>query len=220
MTMQALSEGARLLLNNLSERLRDRMATNLGDELADVLAALAVGPLPAGTAGRGAKAGGDGVAVAEYGDGTVFKTVLTLTAVDVAIAQVDTNKAAGGLKIYDWPAGAIKILGATVNLALTTNLGATADVVGGLGTAVSENDGDLGDTGEGDIVASTALVFSASAVAFKAQSTATEETTKDGTATAKDLFLNFADAHDTGGTGKKITATGTITIVWTNLGDY
>lgn len=174
--------------------------------------------------GAGTKAG-TGVTVEEYGDGVLHKTVLTLSGYTQAMTDNGAN-ASGGTKIYDFPEGAITILGAVVSLALTTNMGATSDMVGGLGTATAAADGTLSGT-EQDIVPSTALSFSSSAVAFHAiHATAGTSAAQgiaslfDGTTTAVDLYLNFADGHDTGGTGKYVGATGTITLTWLFLGDH
>src|SRR5574341_1764578 len=72
--------------------------------LGDATFAASPSSLPTTTAGVGAPAGAGNVA-AEYGDGTIHQTVLTLT--DVAVAVADVSQF-GSLKIYDFPEGRIQ----------------------------------------------------------------------------------------------------------------
>jgi hypothetical protein len=160
---------------------------------------------------------GSTVSVVERGVGILHQTVFTLT--DLAIVQLDNGaNASGGVEIYTFPKGYIKHLGTVVNLALTTDAGASADFAGGLGSVTAAADGTLAST-EQNFIPSTALSATASAATFAALSTATEEVGFDGTSTPKGLYLNFADTHDVGGLAVHVHCTGTITVNWLYLGD-
>lgn len=183
-------------------------------------AVTATGALRTG-ANNGA-ANGTGVVATEYGDGTIHQTILTLTAHSVTIDG--TAVGFGASKLYDFPEGAICILGAVANLAITAGAGGIANDFDGdfaIGTAGTA-DGDFGDAGEANIIASTATPQAAAGVSSaKGQSTATEcPLYLDGTTTAADLYLNFLvddadiDSNDT------LACTGTVTITWIKLGDY
>lgn len=188
---------------------------------------LIFGTTPKTTVGVGAK-NGSTVSVVEYGDGITHKTVITCTATPISLSDDAGQAQYGGVKLYDFPEGVILIEGAVVNGNLT--LGATGTFIDAftgvhaLGTATASTGSTLTST-EADIMQSVANATAAAKVAaIKGASVATALTESgarwlDGSATAKDLYLNFAiadDASHTAGTG---TFTGTITIHWKNLGD-
>lgn len=161
----------------------------------------------------------------ELGVVPVHKTVITLTAVNVDITK-GSNAGYGSVKLYDWPAGAIQVLGALVDTDL--------DVVGN-GTKIGDTaDGDihLGTTAQSDvavasIVATEHNILATAAVAQlvggvgPANSQGPIRTALlDGTSTAKDVYLNLlVDAADIASTDA-FSVTGTVTIYWINLGDY
>lgn len=170
------------------------------------------------SSGVGAKAGANVTAV-ENGDGTVHKTVLTLAAQAITLTDEAGVVLYGGLKVYDFPAGVIKIHGATADLtvAVAGNLVADADGDVGLGTITASNNSTLAST-EQDILPTTAIPqLVASAGTADAIPTA-DVAPINGTSTAADAYLNFLwdDADHNGGT---MTASGTVTIIWSNLGD-
>ena len=180
---------------------------------------------PTTTTGIGAAAG-TGVVATEGGVGVVHKTTLTLTATPVVLVDEAGVVAYGGLKIYDFPAGAIMTVGATVDLVTTlSSAGVDATWEGdfGLGTVACDNDATLTST-EDDILPTTAIAVSTASVgAITGQSTAAENVVFDGTGTAKDLILNILvdDAdHDVTSTPCNILCAGTVTFHWINLGDY
>jgi hypothetical protein len=157
---------------------------------------------------------GSGVTVEEQGDGIVHKTIFSLAA--TAVTMVDRgNFGSGGLKIYTFPLGAIKLHGAKVDLALTTTLADDATISAGVGTSTAgADDGALNPTAEANILPATDLVFSGGAIDFEAKSGANEEAPSlDGRSVARELYLNYGDLHDPVG-DKTVTATGTITVVW------
>lgn len=149
----------------------------------------------------------------------IHKTVLTLD--DVAITMTDntTNGCHGGLKIYDLPAGLISVLTALTDLSVTASgsIGATAAVVGSVGTVVVANANATLTSTEADIVPSTSATLTDSVGAMDGVNTA--PAVLDGTGTAKDVYLNFA-VPDAGASGNgTITVSGTITLLWVNGGD-
>jgi hypothetical protein len=165
---------------------------------------------------------GTGVALTEH-TGGVHQTKLTLTGVSITMTDATTAGSHGSLKLYDFPAGVIQVLGATTDLTITAaaGIGATASVVGSLGTVTTQTDNAALTSTEADIIPSTACTLTTSAGTMKGKSTATEMAAGifDGTSTAKDLFLNFA-VPDAGSTANStLTVNGTVTFTWANHGD-
>lgn len=169
---------------------------------------------------------GTGVEIAQLGDQAAQKTVITFTNHAIALTDEAGVVAYAGSKIYDLPAGAILFLGASANLALTKSSAGVNDTWDGdfgLGTVTASNNATLAST-EQDLIPTTATPQAVSgATTAKGISTSTEACKVfDGTSTAKDVFLNLLvdDAdHDVTGTPCNLIVNGTITIVWTNLGD-
>lgn len=176
--------------------------------------------------GVGAANEAAGVSAAEFGEGIVHRTVLTLDAAEVAVTSVGAGIGFGGLKLYDFPEGRILVLGVTVDLALAVPAASQADFTDatpegdiGLGTAITA-DADLGDATDVDLCPSTAFTMNAFAATVGAALAASAQF--DGTTTAKTANLNcLVDAADIddGATGE-IEFSGTVTIHWINLGDY
>lgn len=173
--------------------------------------------------GAGAAAG-TGVAAQEQGNGVVHRTILTLTNVAVTLADNAGVVAYGGLKVYDFPAGSIMVLGAVADLDVTkSSAGVNADWDGdfGIGTVTASNNNSLSST-EQNILPTTATP-QASAGATTANGLNTAAAFLDGTGTAADAYLNVLvdDAdHDVTGTACNLIFNGTITLTWVNLGDY
>lgn len=162
---------------------------------------------------------GTGVAVSE-GLRLTKRSTFTFTNVAVAIVDHTTNGAQGSLKIYDLPEGLISFSGAVMNLTIArvgTAIAAGAAVVASLGSATA----GIGDatltTTEADYIPSTAATLTAGTGPAKGK--ATTPALFDGTATAKDVYLNFAipDADCSG--NDTLTVNGTIDFDWRNLGD-
>lgn len=171
---------------------------------------------------------GSTVAVEEQGDGVVHKTILTCTATTVAISDDAGVAQYGGVKVYDFPLGCICTLGAVVSGILTA--GVTGTIVDnwdgdvGLGTVTATTGATLAAT-EQDILQSTAVSAGASdklgvVSAFSIATILTESGARhfDGTATAKDMFLNFVIDDDGTHTVGTATFTGKITLTWVNIG--
>jgi hypothetical protein len=168
------------------------------------------------------------VSAVEKGDSLVHQTVLTCTDLPVTIAD-DANVAQyGGVKVYDFPLGLLNTLSAVVSGVLTAGVTGTiidnwdGDVA--LGTATATTGNTLTGT-EADIMPSVAVSAGASdkdgVVAAVSVATALTESGArwlNGTATAKDMYLNFVIDDDVSHTAGTATFTGTITITWINGG--
>lgn len=165
-----------------------------------------------------------GCVASETGFGPLHQTLLTLSSVPMTLADAT---AGGGTKIYDFPEGRILILGATGTMTFTTTsvLASTlnASVTGnwGVGTVVQAN-GTLATT-EQDIIPTKNFTASATInVAGSTTSSALASSAQfDGTATAKDAYLNVGLATNTDiDADATVTASGTVLITWIQLGDY
>lgn len=170
--------------------------------------------------GNGAAAG-SGVVAAEYGNGVLHKTVLTLTSLSVSSSDQTTNGAFGTQKVYDFPAGPIQILGSSYDLTLTKSgagIDDAAEVVVGLGSAAATAGATLSST-EADLIASTVATLTAG-VGAAAKHGSLVATAYDGHSTPIDAILNFAMPDAGSSANAAILFTGTITIHWINLGDY
>lgn len=156
--------------------------------------------------------------------GPFVKTTLTLN----NVAQTVTNGTEyQGTKIYDLPAGRLLVLGVTATLqqkttsaiATTINSGVTGAIA--LGTAAASNVSLTGTMV--DLLPSTAFTSSTTInVAGTAVSAALAASAHfDGTSTAKDVYLNtaYATTTDVDGNGTQ-TISGTVVLVYCNLGDY
>lgn len=164
------------------------------------------------------------VAVKHEQFGPFVKTTLTLN----NVAQTVTNGTEyQGTKIFDLPAGRLLVLGVTATLqqkttsaiASTINSGVTGAIA--LGTATASNVSLTGTMV--DLLPSTAFTSSTTInVAGSAVSAALAASAHfDGTSTAKDVYLNtaYATTTDVDGNGTQ-TISGTVVLVYCNLGDY
>ena len=159
----------------------------------------------------------DKATVVEYGEGLVHQTVLTLTLTgddDLDLADGDHGT---GIKIYDFPAGRILVLGVTIDGSVAYT-GTTGNFYLAAGTVVGADDNDLTST-EADLIPKTTIDGSAeSPEDFKATLVASAHF--DGTTTAKDLYINVACPNASNDDVQTYAVTGTLTVTWINLGDY
>lgn len=151
----------------------------------------------------------------------VHSTVLTCAATPISIADDAAVVQYGGVKIYTFPEGLIQVLGCVIDGSVT--LGTTGTIIntwaGGvaLGTATATTGNSLTGT-EADIMAENNVAAATAKVAVVDSVSATSPIV-DGSAGAKDVYLNVLvddDASHTAGTG---SFTGTVTINWVKLGD-
>lgn len=158
--------------------------------------------------------------------GAGHNRTLVLTFDDVALALADEAGvvAYGGMKIVDFPEGAIAIQGAVAALDVTkSSAGVNADFDGdfGIGTVTASNNGTLAST-EQNVIPTTATPQAASG-ATTAKGVATAAVYLDGTTTPVDLYLNFLvdDAdHNVGGTACNLILNGTVTIHYLFQGNH
>lgn len=182
--------------------------------------------LDANSVGNGTPATGSGITVTETGDGAVHMTVFTLSDTAVTLTDEAGVVAYGGLKLYDFPEGLIAFQGASMDIALTKSSAGVNDDWDGdtsLGSVTASNNNSLSSTEQNIIPTTATPQASSGATTGDGVSTAAEAVTVlDGTTTAADLFLNYLvdDAdHDVTSTACNLIANGTITVVWSNLGD-
>lgn len=171
--------------------------------------------------GVGAK-NGAAVAVAEYGSGAVHKSVFTLTSLSITMTDAGAAGCHGSHKIYDFPAGVIQILGCSYDLTTLAGAGGIADgaaLVGALGSAATATDNATLTSTEADLIASTTGTLTAGAGAL-AKHGSMVTTAFDGHTTAMDAYLNVAVPDADSSASDTVAVSGTITIVWANLGDY
>ena len=174
------------------------------------------------------------VVATESGSGNFRKTLLTLTATPITITDA---LAYANVKLYDFPAGRIRILDCLTSLAFTTTsviastLNSGVTVSYGIGSAVASAT-TLATTmmnmmpGSGETVKSftsstTINVASAGVTGILAAVSAAQlGAILDGTSTAIDAYLNVAVPTGTDiDADATLTVTGTVQLTWINAGD-
>jgi hypothetical protein len=170
-----------------------------------------IGTIPTATQAKG-------VSKKEYGEGALRQTVFTLSGTVIDSTDNGASGAYGSLQLLDLPEGHIGFYGAVTDLTSVTvgaGIPATNAIVHSLGTA-AEATGTTLDSTQANVLPSTSLTLAASTGAVGGVNTAVAFV--DGTATAADLFLNFAvDGNSTANT--TITVNGTIIVTWALLGN-
>lgn len=163
----------------------------------------------------------------EYGD-IAKRTVLECNALSISLSDDAGVAQYGGVKVYDLPEGFVIFKGAQIKGQLRGGVTGTiiATFAGGvsLGTATATTGATLTGTEadlmpEVDVAAATASVATIDAVSVATALTESPERAMDGTATAKDIFLNFVVDDDATHTAGTATFTGTIVFHWEHLGD-
>lgn len=177
---------------------------------------------PSTTVGVGAKNGATVTATETLGG--VHRTVLTLT--DTPLAVTDAL-AYGSVKLYDFPAGRVLVLGTTASMAFavtsdrTTTINDDAAMDWALGSAAASN--VTLATSMVDLLPKQDHTLDGAEDAYTtAQGAALAASAQfDGTGTALDMYLNvsFPTGTDIDADGT-MTAAGTVTVSWVNLGDY
>lgn len=168
----------------------------------------------------GAKNGAAVAAVEKVG--VVQQTVLTLTNLAVTMTDATAAGCHGSHKLYDFPAGAITILGASCNLTTAAGAGGIADnaaLVAAVGTAAVGTDNATLTSTEANIIPSTSGTLASGAGTVTGESTTALIATFDGTGTAVDAYLNLAVPDANSSASDTITVNGTVTITWVNHGD-
>lgn len=177
------------------------------------------------TAAQGAK-NGSTVSIVETVNGPLHKVKLTLTATPISLADSAGAGQYGGVKVYDFPAGLLCFMGGVIDgsLTLPAPFIDTFDGDVGIGTAVHPDAAGLDGTSQ-DLVQATALTQAVSKVANSDAVTIATALTEsgarwhDGTATAKDCYLNFEIDDNAAHTAETGLFTGTIEFAYMMLGD-
>jgi hypothetical protein len=157
--------------------------------------------------------------------GLFVRSTFTLTGAQVPVTDAAGSGSYGTLKLFTLPAGAAVFLGCRQNYtafaegaALTTAAGDAAFVLGvGSAALAAAADGSLATTSV-DIGASTTTITlsGGTGAGTKISSAATAI---DGTATASTINLNFSGSAATIDATSTLDVTGTITVLWSLLGD-
>ena len=175
-----------------------------------------------------------GLSVVETGNGAVHKSVLTFASMSMVSTDGTTpatDGAWGAQTIYTFPVGHIAVLAShavfPLGLLIATTGGGTgfsdtADFGIGVGTVAAANSTEWGlSTTEENICAEMDVDLTSKtsdAIESVAQATVA---VYDGSSGAIDLHLNFRTLGDGshGVTADVLTVSGTLTLLWTNLGD-
>jgi hypothetical protein len=175
-----------------------------------------------------------GAAITELGTGAIHKTIIDLSGVEMTVTDGTTpatDGAWGTLKLYTFPKGYIKIIGAKLGFAegdivassAGSGLTSTADFEIGLGTVASANHTSfgLGDGTQENIVAALDIDLVTNASDADENGFNVTDAAHDGTTSAITANLNMRtlDDGDSGTAASKLTMTGQVVIVWTNLGE-
>ena len=156
--------------------------------------------------------------------GIVRKTVITFASRVLALTDVASTVAYVGSKVYDFPEGAIFILGAVADLTITKDAAGVDDAFNGdfgVGTVTASNNATLATT-EQNIIPTTATPAASSGVTT-GRGVSTAAVTLDGTTTPADVYLNILvddGDQDVTSTPTNLLITGTLTLVWANLTDH
>jgi hypothetical protein len=159
---------------------------------------------------------------AEYGDAFIHKTVLTLSLTGANDLDLAGNADNGiGVKIYDFPAGRILLLGAVIDASVVCNdaFNANPDDVFKVGAgsvlATQAAEGDLTGT-EVDILPAVTIDTTGNTVLTNAWASALGASAQF--ASALDLHINAAVLNASTSKAVTLAITGTLTLYWINLG--
>lgn len=182
-----------------------------------------------GSSSSGNGTAATGVTATETGVGAFHKTVLSFTALAMAISDANVG---GGVKLYTFPEGNITILGAVATVAETTTsvlastLNASAVLSAGIGSVqtTTQASGTLVTTQQ-DIVNAFAVTASATinvaGAAANGKQLGTTTIRLDGTTTPQPIWLNAGVVTNTDiDADATSTWTGTVTVTWVQNGDY
>ena len=164
----------------------------------------------------------------EISDGLLRQTILPLALTGAADLDLADGADHGtGVKVYDFPAGRISILGAMINASVVCNdaFNASPNDIFYLscGSVTAADDGDLTGT-EADIIPKTTIDTVGNTTltndwhAALAASAMFNNTTSDSG--PLDLFVNAAVANASTTKAVTLAITGTLQVTWINLGNY
>lgn len=159
---------------------------------------------------------------AKYVPGPIQRVILTLTALPVTVANA-TGASFGSKQILDFAQGRVRIEGGIANLTFTwtgESIVATGSGDFSFGTTATA-DATLATT-DVDLMASTAMLDPFVAGVGTGAGSFVKDTEFDGTATAKDAYLNIIidDADVSDGDTDTVLVSGTIILDVAFSGDY
>ena len=173
--------------------------------------------------GLGAVAG-TGVSLSTERGEIWHKTTITITDLSITITDATTVGAHGSQKIYDFPEGVIVVEAAMMNLttlAGSGGIGDTAALIGALGSAAAGTNNETLTTTEADIIASTAGTLSGGAGTLVGVGPGSGLNAKlDGHTTPADVYLNIVVPDAGSSASDTVVVSGTIVLLWLNLGDF
>lgn len=154
-------------------------------------------------------------AVEESGFGAFRQTKLTFSALPITITDNGSN-GSGGIKIYDFPKGAIAALGGSSKLTITYGSVTDANLIGAIGTATAGADATLTST-EANFIQSTTCPTTSGTGTLQGVAVASP-TNVNGTSSAASAYLNLATSSDPG-TNNSSTVSGWVILSWATHGD-
>ena len=166
------------------------------------------------------------IEVTEVQFGPFMQTTFKLNAARITVTDAAGSGSFGSLKIYDLPQCATSFLGSRQDYtafaegaALTGAAGDAAFEIGvGTTAIVAAADGTLGNSVIENVgQAVTVTLSSGTGVGTAVNGALT--TALNGTGTANDLYLNWSGTAATIDANSTITVTGTITVLWAQMGD-
>lgn len=153
---------------------------------------------------------------------TVNKTTITTsTQFQITMTDAAANGCHGSIKILDFPEGVIKIHGVTFDVVITAGAGGIADDATydvGLGSTTVGTDNEELSTTEQNIL--TKIEGDLSSGTATLQTYTVTDLGLDGHSSASDVYLNVAIMAADASADDLLDIIGTITIVWSLVGDY
>lgn len=176
-----------------------------------------------------------GLSVVEKGDGAIHKTIITLASMSMASTDGTTpatDGAWGAQALYTFPTGRIVLLGSHVQFPLAglvavtgggTGFSDTADFEIGIGSVAAAQavSFDLNGGDEEDIIAAMVAALTSKTSDAIETGMGGSVTPIDGTGGSYTAYLNFrtVDDLDHGTTADALLVSGTLTFLWSLLGD-
>ena len=164
------------------------------------------------------------ISVVHENTGVIVRSTFTLTGARIPVTDGAASGSFGTLKLFTFPAGGVAILGARQNYtafaegsALTTAAGDAAFKIALGSVAVAAAADAVLATTSVDIGAAISLTNSGGTSAGTAHTAGSLAI--DGTTTNATINLNWSGSAATIDASSTIDVTGTITVVWSSLGD-
>lgn len=171
--------------------------------------------------GSGASPSGINAQAREAGSGVLHKTVVSFAVSPLTLTDDAGVGQYGSIVAYTFPAGAIAVLGAVLDSDLTLVSPFITTAAGDVGVgSTAVTDGDALATTEQNVIVTTEIAALVARVGpMNAASAA--GVILNGTASPASLYLNVRiDDNVAHATATTNTFTGTLTVLWSNLGDF